>query len=401
MDFRLNAGERDFYNEVEDFLKKELPEDWPRHYLHWPGGYGSKKFTQKESRDIAVRYQGKLVEKGWLTMSWPKEYGGREYSHMEQAIFDERSSYYRAPNLDLIAAGIVGPTVLKIGTEENKREWIPRIVSGEVKMWLGYSEPNAGSDLAGIRTTAVEDGDDYVVNGQKVWSSGAHDTEYAWLIAVTDSNVPKHQGISYFIVDNRTPGVTIRPLVNIVGHHQFNEVFFDNVRVPKKNLIGQKNKGFYHLMTSLDIERIMLVGVGGFRRIFEELVESVRATSRLGKPLQKDQLVRRKLAEIAIKTELCYLFFWKTAKGLDKGFTPSVEASMAKLMSTELSRSLAATAMDVCGPYGLLAEESLWTPFRGLAPWGYLDCVSATIGAGASEIQRNIIATRGLGLPRK
>ncbi len=401
MEFRLNTKEREFSNEVEEFLKKELPPDWSTHYLHWPGGYGSKKFKYKDSREIAIRYRQKLIEKGWLTMSWPKEYGGREYSYMEQAIFDERTSYYRAPNLDLIAAGIVGPTILRIGTEENKREWIPRIVSDEITMWLGYSEPNAGSDLAGIRTKAVEDGDDYVINGQKVWSSGAHDTEYAWLIAVTDSDVPKHKGISYFIVDNKSPGITIRPLINIVGFHQFNEVFFDNVRVPKKNLIGEKNKGFYHLMTSLDIERIMLVGVGGFRRIFEELVQSVKETERGGTPLQKDPFVRRKLAEIALKIEIAYLFFWKTAVGLDKGLTPSAEASMLKLTATELSRSLAETAMDVFGPYGLLTEESQWIPFRGLAPWGYLDCVSATIGAGTSEIQRNIIATRGLGLPRE
>jgi len=401
VEFRLNAKEKDFYHEVEEFLKKELPEDWATHYLHWPGGYGSRKFKYKDSREIAERYRKKLIEKGWLTIAWPKEFGGREYSYMEQAIFDERTSYYRVANLDLIAAGIVGPTILKIGTEENKKDWIPRILSGEVRMWLGYSESNAGSDLAGIQTTAVEDGDHYIINGQKVWSSGAHDTDYAWLIAVTDPSVPKHKGISYFIVDNKTPGVTIRPLVNIVGFHQFNEVFFENVRVPKKNLIGEKNKGFYHLMTSLDIERIMVVGVGGFKRLFEELVQSVKEIKIDGKPLQKDPLVRRRLAIIATKIEICYLLFWKTAKGLDLGHSPSTEASMLKLTATELSRDLAEAAMDIFGPYGLLEEESQWTPFRGMAPWGYLDSVSATIGAGTSEIQRNIIATRGLGLPRK
>jgi alkylation response protein AidB-like acyl-CoA dehydrogenase len=186
-----------------------------------------------------------------------------------------------------------------------------------------------------------------------------------------------------------------------VGAHQFNEVFFDNVRVSRKNLIGEKNKGFYHLMTSLDIERIMLVGIGGFRHVFEELVKFVNQAKRDHTPLASLPSVRKRLAEIAVKIEIGYLFFWKTAAMLDRGGVPSVEASTLKLTVTELSRNLADAAMEILGPYGLLEEESRWTPFRGMAPRGYLDCVSATIGAGTSEIQRNIIATRGLGLPRR
>jgi alkylation response protein AidB-like acyl-CoA dehydrogenase len=401
MEFRFNKKEAAFYEEVDGFLKTALPSDWASQSFHWPGGYGTGEIETDDSREIAVQYRRKLIEKGWLTISWPKEHGGKAYSFMEQAIFDERTSYYRAPNADVIAAGIVGPTILRIGSEENKREWIPRIASGEISMWLGYSEPDAGSDLAGIRTTAVEDEDEYIINGQKVWSGEAHWSDYAWLIARTDPDAPNHQGISYFIVDNKTPGVTIRPLINIVGVHQFNEVFFDNVRVPKKNLIGEKNKGFYHLMTSLDIERIMLVGIGGFRRVFEELVKFVNQAKRDRTPLASFPSVRKRLAEIAVKIEIGYLFFWKTAAMLDKGGVPSVEASTLKLTATELSRNLADVAMEILGPYGLLKEESRWTPFRGMAPRGYLDCVSATIGAGTSEIQRNIIATRGLGLPRR
>ena len=401
MEFQFNKKEAVFYEEVDGFLKKTLPSDWATRSFHWPGGYGTGEIQSDESIEVAAQYRRRLIEKGWLTISWPKEYGGKAYSFMEQAIFDERTSYYRAPNADVIAAGIVGPTILRIGSEENKQEWIPKIASGEISMWLGYSEPNAGSDLASIQTTAVEDEDDYIINGQKVWSGEAHWSDYAWLIARTDPDAPRHQGISYFIVGNKTPGVTIRPLINIVGVHQFNEVFFDNVRVPKKNLIGEKNKGFYHLMTSLDIERIMLVGIGGFRRVFEELVNFVKQTQRDGSPLGSLPSVRKRLAEIALKIEIGYLFFWKTAAMLDRGGVPSVEASTLKLTATELSRNLADAAMDIFGPYGLLEEESRWTPFRGMASRGYLDCISATIGAGTSEIQRNIIATRGLGLPRK
>ena len=400
MEFQFNQKETAFYEEVDAFLKQTLPPDWVQQSFHWPGGYGTGELQSDESKNIALQYRRKLIEKGWLTISWPKEYGGKDYSFMEQAIFDERTSYYRAPNMDVIAAGIVGPTILRIGSDENKQEWIPKIANGEISMWLGYSEPNAGSDLANIETTAVEDGDDYIINGQKVWSGEAHWADYAWLIARTDPNAPRHRGISYFIVSNKAPGVTIRPLINIVGVHQFNEVFFDNVRVPKKNLIGEKNKGFYHLMTSLDIERIMLVGIGGFRRVFEELVNFVKHTRRDGAAVGSLPSVRKRLAEIALQIEIGYLFFWKTAAELDKGHMPSVEASTLKLTATELSRKLANAAMEILGPHGILQQASAWTPFRGMGARGYLDCVSATIGAGTSEIQRNIIAIRGLGLPR-
>jgi len=399
MEFKFNKKEAAFYEEVEDFLKKELPSDWPEKSLHWPGGYGSTELAEEDLRRISYQFRQKLVEKGWLTIAWPKEYGGREYSFMEQAIFDERTSYYRTPGGG-IATSIAGPSILRFGSEDHKKEWIPRIASGEIEMWLGYSEPNTGSDLASLQTTAIEDGDNYIINGQKTWSTIAHLADYAWMVAKTDPDAPRHQNVSFFIVDNKSPGLTIRPLINIVGVHSFNEVFFDNVRVPKKNLIGEKNMGFYHLMMALDFERIM-VGIGSFRRVFEEFVTFVKSTKRDGEPLGKIPSVRQKLAEIATKIEIAYSFFWRTAEMLDKGESPSVESSILKLTTTELSKSFAETAMDILGPYSLLETDSKWAPFRGMAPRGYLDNISATIGAGTSEIQRNIIATRGLGLPRK
>ncbi|MCP4665959.1 MAG: acyl-CoA dehydrogenase [Deltaproteobacteria bacterium] len=399
MEFRLSNQEEAFKQEVENFLEKELPSDWPEKSMHWPGGYGSMETEDAESLEIAYAFRRKLAEKGLLTISWPKEYGGEEHSYMEQAIFDERISYYRAPGVG-IATGIAGPTVLRFGSEENKQDWIPRIAGGEIEMWLAYSEPNAGSDLASLQTTAVEDGDDYIINGQKTWSTIAHLADYAWLVARTDRDAHRHKSVSLFVVDNKSPGVTIRPLINIVGVHSFNEVFFDNVRVPKRNMIGEKNMGFYYLMTALDFERLM-VGIGGFKRIFEQLVEYVKQTKRDGAPLAQNNRVRQGLAKIAVKIEIAYMFFWKTAAMLDKGLVPNVESSLLKLTTTELSRDLADTTMEILGPYGQLEAGSKWAPFRGLAPRGYLDCISATIGAGTSEIQRNIIAMRGLGLPRK
>lgn len=399
MEFGFSEKELAFRDEVETFLKKELPSDWPERSRHWPGGYGTIELEDPEMLAIVKEFRRKLVEKGWLTIAWPKEYGGESHSYMEQAIFEERMSYYRAPGAG-IAIGISGPTILRFGTEENKREWIPRIANAEIEMWLAYSEPDAGSDLAGIQTTAVEDGDDYVINGQKTWSTIAHLADYAWLIARTDPDAHRHHSVSLFIVDNKSPGVTIRPLINIVGVHSFNEVFFDNVRIPKNNLVGEKNLGFYYLMTALDFERLM-VGIGGFRRVFEEFVSYVKQAKCDRAPLGKNPSVRQKLAEIATRIEIAYMFFWRTAEMLDKGLVPNVESSLLKLTTTELSRHLANVAMEILGPYGQLEAGSEWTPLRGMAPRGYLDCVSATIGAGTSEIQRTIIATRGLGLPRK
>ncbi len=399
MEFGFSEKELAFRAEVEDFLKAELPADWPERSRHWPGGYGTLELDDPEMRAVAADFRRKLGQRGWLTISWPKEFGGQAHSYIEQAIFNERMSYYRAPATG-IAIGIAGPTILMFGTEDNKRQWIPRIASGEIEMWLGYSEPDAGSDLAAIRTTAAAEGDEFVINGQKVWSTIAHLADYAWLVARTDPDAHRHHSVSLFIVDNNSPGVTIRPLINIAGVHSFNEVFFDNVRVPRQNMIGELNLGFYYLMTALDFERLM-VDIGGFKRFFEELVSYVRQTERDGAPLAQRPEVRRQLAEIAIKIEIADLFFWRTAELLDKGQVPSVESSVLKLTTTELSRHLADVAMDILGPYGLLEAGSQWTPLRGMAPRGYLDCVSATIGAGTSEIQRSIIATRGLGLPRK
>jgi len=399
MEFQFNEREQTFKEEVEAFLEKELPSEWPEMSSHWPGGYGSLESANEEVVKAAFTFRRRLAEKGWLTISWPKEFGGEEHSYMEQAIFDERVSYYRAPGMG-IATGIAGPTILRFGSDENKSDWVQTISKGEIEMWLGYSEPNSGSDLAGIQTTAVDDGDDFIINGQKIWSTIAHLADYAWLIAVTDTDAPRHRNASLFVVDNKTPGVTIRPIINILGIHSFNEVFFDNVRVPKRNMIGEKNMGFYYMMTALDFERLM-VGIGGFRRLFEQFVEYVKQSERDGLPLGKNHTVRKKLAEIAVKIEMAYIFFWRTASMLDKGLVPSVESSVLKLTATELSRALADVTMEILGPYGQLMSGSTGAPFRGMSPRGYLDCISSTIGAGTSEIQRNIIAMRGLGLVKK
>jgi len=396
VDFRFSEQEEAFRREVDDFIKKALPENWAEESLYWPGGYGTIPEFE-EINPVVEQFRHRLAEKGWLTISWPKEYGGAERSHIEQAIFYERITYHRAPIAD-IGVLISGPTIMRYGSDEMKREWLPRIARGAIRFWLAYSEPNAGSDLSSIQTRATEDGDDLVINGQKTWSSGAHTSDYAWMAVRTDTAAPAHKGISLIIVDNKSEGITIHPLINICDRHSFNEVFFDNVRVTKKNIVGEMNRGWYYLMVALDFERLA-VAIGGFRRTFEELVQYAIGTNHNGQAVSSDPLVQDKLVEIGIEIEVAYTFFWQTAWMLDQGLLPNIEASVLKLFTTELSQKLASACMDIMGPYAELERGSKWAPLGGRVCTGYLDCISALVGAGTSEIQRNIIAMRGLGLP--
>ncbi len=396
MDFRFSEQEEAFRREVDEFIRRELPANWTEESLHWPGGYGAIPDLE-EITPAAERFRHRLAEKGWLAISWPEEYGGAGRSHIEQAIFYERMSYHRAPVAD-IGVLISGPTIMRFGSDEMKKEWLPRMAKGEIRFWLAYSEPNAGSDLASIETSAVEDGDDLVINGQKTWSSGAHISDYAWMSVRTDPAATPHKGISLAIVDNRSKGVTIRPLINICGFHSFNEVFFDDVRIPKKNVVGEMNRGWYYLMAALDFERLA-VAIGSFRRTFEELLRYCKETRHNGQTVSSDPLIQDKLAELAIEIEVAYMFFWQTAWMLERGLLPDTEASVLKLFTTELSQRLASTGATVIGPYAELERGSKLAPLGGRVCTGYLDCISALVGAGTPEIQRNIIAMRGLGLP--
>jgi alkylation response protein AidB-like acyl-CoA dehydrogenase len=398
MDFRLSEAENKFRQEVEKFILAEMPQGYAERDLYWPGGYGA--IGEFEIRDPEVeKFRRKMGERGWLTMAWPKEYGGGGRSFVEQAIFFDIVSYYGAPGMD-ISTLISGPTILRFGSEQLKQEWIPKIVKGNLKFWLAYSEPNAGSDLAAIQTRAVEDGDFLVVNGQKIWGSGAHVSDCGWMVARTDMNAQPYKGTTLFIVDNKTPGITIRPIINIDGFHSFNEVFFDNVRVPKKNVVGEMNMGFYYLMVALDFERLV-ISMGGFRRRFEDLLKYAGETRRNGLLLSRDARVRAKLAELAIEIEIAYVLYYRTAWMMDNNLFPNIEASEIKLVTTILSRKLADTGLEIMGPYGQLWHGSKYAPVKGRFSLGYLDSLSAVIGAGTSEIQRNILAQRGLGLKRK
>jgi alkylation response protein AidB-like acyl-CoA dehydrogenase len=387
----------DLRQEIEEFVRDALPPDWDDSVVYWPGSYGSMPQMEAEFQEMTKRFNRMLGEKGWLSLGWPKEHGGQG-SAMKAAIAGDVLSYHRVP-AGSIGAGIVGPTLILVGTEELKKEFLPPIAAGEIGFWLAYSEPNAGSDLVSLKTTGVDDGDDFVVNGQKIWSSGAHVTEYGWAIVKTDMDEAPHKSATLMIIPNDTPGVTINPIINICGNHSFNEVFFDDVRVPKKYVVGEVNKGFYYVMLALQFER-MMIGAGSFRRVLEELVQYAKDTLRNGRPLAEDARVRKSLAAIAVELEVFLSLYWKLAWMQDRGEVPELEASALKLIFTELSVKLANAAVDLLGPYGLLDRGSALAPFGGRIGMGYLDSISGPIGAGTSEIQKTILATRGLGLPR-
>jgi alkylation response protein AidB-like acyl-CoA dehydrogenase len=394
LDFLFTAEEEAFRREVQDFLKEELPKSQERTVLHGGETDEDWAFTKQFSR--------KLGEKGWIAIWWPREYGGLEGSDMQYLIFNEESAYHRAPRLDGGGTGIVGPTILSHGTEEQKKRFLPPIARGEV-MWIQcFSEPDFGSDSAGIKTTAVEDGDCFVINGQKTWISFGLHGDFCYMTTRTDPEAPKHRGISYFLVDMKTPGITVSPITNMVGASGFCEVYFDNVRVPKENILGGKNQGWMIMMTTLSFERGTLAFLAGsMRRLLDDLVIFANEASYNGQPLAKDPIVRQKLADIAIGVQIARLLTYRTVWMQGKGFIPTYQASMSKLFSDEMNFEIARVGTEIMGLYGQLAWKSSKAPFNGVMAGNYLNNLGCLFAGGTPEIQRTIMATIGLGLPRR
>jgi alkylation response protein AidB-like acyl-CoA dehydrogenase len=355
----------------------------------------SDSATSTENFEQQRWFNRQLAQRGWIAPAWPKQYGGLGASYIEQTIFAEELAYHRAPpGQRVFGVGMLGPTLIVHGTEEQKREHLPRITSGEVCWCQGYSEPGAGSDLASLKTAAVRDGDDYVVNGQKIWTTGAHVSDWMFLVARTNPDAPQHRGISFLLVDMRTPGITVRPLVNMAGKHEFNEVFFEDVRVPVRNRVGEENNGWYVAMTLLDFERSSVGVTAAGRRLIEELTAFARERGGL------DAVTRGRLAEAAVEIEVARMMSYRVAWMQQAGLRPNYEASMVKVFATEMMQRLYNVGVNLLKSFGTLEPGSAWAPLRGRIEHGYLVNVAPTIYSGSNEIQRNIIATRGLGLPR-
>ena len=387
MDFRFSEEQEKFREEVREFLRQELPKDWDG------TGYGEEGATE-----IGQRITTKLAERKWLAMAWPEEYGGLDAPHMQQLVYNEEMSYQGAPGAYSMGVAWVGPAVMLYGTEEQKKRFLPGITSGQDVWCTLYSEPEAGSDLASLQTRAVLDGDDFVINGQKIWTSGAQRSHWGWLAARTDPEAPKHKGISTLAIKMDTPGITVRPLINMAGQSGFSEVFFDNVRIPKENLVGELNRGWYQVAVALDFERSGIQAYAGGRRTLERLVEFVQEHP--DETVRRNPMVRNRLAdravELAAGTNIAYRIPWMQSKGI----IPNYEASISKLFGSEFGQRLALTGIQLLGMYGGLEPGSKYAPMKGRLERAYLQAVSSTIAAGTSEVQRGIIATRGLGLPR-
>ena len=392
MDFRFTPEEEAFRDEVHDFIEKECPSD-----LRGPG---VNLFQQ--AGDLFA-WRAKLAKKKWVAPAWPVEYGGAGMSIMEQFIYNLETARMRAPApifIGGLGVAVIGPTIIHYGSEEQKKEFIPKVLSGEHMWCQGFSEPGSGSDLASLQTRAVRDGDDYVINGQKIWTTVAHISQYMLLLARTDPDAPKHKGISYFIVPMKSPGVTVRPLFNMADTHEFNEVFFEDVRLPASNRVGEENNGWYMAATTLDIERSSIGSAVGQQQNVEDLIRFSQENRNNGVVrIAGDPSLRYELAERFIETEAALMLSYRVVTMQAKGMIPNYESSAVKLFSMELNQRIANTGVRLLGLYGQL-ERSAAAPLKGRLEYQYLRSVANTIEGGTSEIQRNIMATRGLGLPR-
>ena len=388
MDFSFTEEQKKFRQEVRGFLEEEIRQGlWEPSCDAWIQAY-NPEFTKR------------VAQKGWIGLTWPKEYGGQGRSYIDRVILTEEMLRYGAPAAcHWFADRQIGGSIVTFGTEEQKKELLPKIMRGEAYIGLGMSETEAGSDLASLQTRAVQDGEDYIIDGQKTWTSGGSFVNYFYLLARTDPEAPKHRGISEFIIDAMLPGISRIPMIDITGTEAWNDVFFDGVRVSKRCLIGEKNRGFLQALHQLDYERSGMERLMGNYPLFEAIIQFVKETNIAGKPLSQDPLIRNKLAQLQIEFEVGRLLIYRVALVMDERRAPNWEAAMSKAYATAFEQRLANTAMEILGPYGQLLAGSKYVPIRGLAVHSYLGSKGYSLQAGSSEILKNILASRGLGLP--
>ncbi|MBI3800582.1 MAG: acyl-CoA dehydrogenase family protein [Deltaproteobacteria bacterium] len=398
MDFRYTPEQEAFRTRLREWLEHNKAEVF---------GESTDPLADRDE-DSDTRWQKmlewhrRLYEVGYVALHWSKEWGGGGASLVEQAIYQDEVLRLGLPlyGANQLALDRIGPTLMFLGTDEQRRRYLPKMLTGEEIWCQGYSEPGAGSDLAGLQTRAVIDGDDFVVNGQKVWTSLAQRAHMQVLLVRTDANAPKHRGISYLLVDMHTPGITVRPLVQITGEADFNEVFYDNVRVPRKNLVGELNQGWQVSIATLMYERVS----GGTRhpveRTINELVALARDVEFAGMPAAQHPYVRQKLAQFASEGLCLRLSRYRSLTAQLNGRVPGPESSYGKLHATELNLRVAMFADELLGPYAQLERGSVGTVENGRWPYRVLRARGLTIAAGSSEIQHNIIGERVLKLPK-
>ena len=402
MDWSDNAEQATFREDVATFIRARLPStltDIPRHDVGMYTWYEDLHNDSAEVRDAAREWANALSERGWVAPHWPSEYGGAGLTAMEQFIFNEEMARAMAPPVGGSGVMLLGPTLLVHGTDEQKQKYLPAILSGETRWTQGYSEPGAGSDLGSLQTRATRDGDEFVVNGQKIWTSSAHQATAIFALVRTNPDAPKHRGISFLLIDDiKTPGLTVRPLIDMAWGHHVNETFFEDVRVPAANVLGEVDRGWYVGMTLLDYERSGISGAVTQLQDLNELLEAARNDDR--STLARNPALRDRLVDRAVAIQVCYQLSMRIASMQAAGMVPNYEASIGKMFSTEHGQELYRVGIRTFGLYGDLWPGDPRAPLNGKHIRGYVRSIPSTIGGGSSEIQRNIIATRGLGLPR-
>jgi len=388
MDFALSREQEQFAGEFREYLKRTISEELIRE-MEDQGEYGGP---------VSRAFFRKLGEDGWLGVGWPKEYGGQGRTPVEQYIFYEIAAYEGAP-LPMLALNTVGPTIMKYASEELKKLVLPRILKGEIEICIGYSEPNAGTDLASLTTSAVRDGEHYVINGQKAFTSCAHFADYIWLAARTDPQAKKHKGISLFLLDIDTPGVEITPVYTL-GGVRTNTTFYDGVRVHRSRLVGEENRAWTYMTAQLDLERIALCPHSPLTRRIEEAIDWARVTRIDGSPVLDKPEVRNRLAEMTVNVEVLRLLNFQVAAQLTKGLPVYAEASTVKAYGSELYQRVNNEIMEMMGVFGQLEVKSKWAPLNGQMAANFRKDLVLIFGGGALEVQKNIIAMAGLLMPR-
>src|SRR5690554_2373307 len=392
MEIHYSAEQIAFRDEVREFLKQELPAD-----------IASKvKLGKHLTKDDHERWQQILSKKGWYAPGWPVEHGGTDWGPVEKHIFDEESSAAGAPRTIPFGVNMVAPVIIKFGTEEQKQRYLPRILSGEDWWCQGYSEPGAGSDLASLKTRAVRDGDHYIVNGQKTWTTLGQHANMIFCLVRTDTEAKPQAGISFLLIDMNTPGITVRPIITIEGEHEVNEVFFDDVKVPVENLVGEENKGWTYAKYLLTYERTGLAGIGLSKAALSHLKELAGRVKKNGKPLIEDSYFRRRVAQVEIDLMAAEMSNLRIVAAVEGGGVPGAESSMLKVRGTEIRQAITDLARRAIGPYAIpFLEEELELEYDGeylsdeyAAPLAgqYFNNRKLSIFGGSNEIQKNIVS---------
>ncbi len=393
MDFKFSSEDEVFRQEFRSWLEHNIPRDWRDDELHDPDTL--EEFERRRA------WHRRLYDGGWMCIHWPQEYGGRGASLIQQVIYQQELDRAKAPpTVNFQGIARVGPTLMQWGTPEQKQRYIPKIPPAEEIWCQGLSEPDHGSDLAAVETRAVDRGDHFLVNGSKVWTSNAHRADFTTLLCRTDPDAPKHKGLSYLLVDMKSPGITVRPLVQITGESGFNQVFFDDVQIPLASLVGEKNRGWMVAMTNMMFERTIHGGRTDMMVEVRQLAELAKKVDRDGRPAWEDSYVRQRLAGFACEAAaLKYTSFRQLTSQL-KGLPPGPEGSMMKLGTSGLNLRMQDFAMELLGPYSQFEYQASGAIDRGKWSHRMLAARRGTIAAGTNEIQHNIIGERVLGLPK-